>query len=562
MTLQQYIKDAYYSIKKLLNVFFVFSAAIMSFIMTLNYSVFIEYNGTTGISYNVQPFFAVAAAIITLPLYLYLIIKKNFVESLEFDKSPCIFFVSGAEAVLLMYQMLQDTFKNMSSIMLSIHLDSNLYQNFCYNVLTLLCIVSVLALFIFSFYVNKLLFCFIKEYCQKADIYEKIFFGVGISICLSLICVFYTKSNALWSSLDLVYQTDSMLVYDHYYPVFTYGYDFDWDIGIGGIRHPLATFLLYPINLIVVFLSNMLFWIPNIRPILFALFQSIMLIITVITLKRIVKSNWVYFIFTASFPFLFFTIFIEKYQIAVLLIVMFVYVKLTDDRKELHDYFLIAASGMMITSAIYGLFCGNINKLKEKIIEYFRIFFLFILTLIGTGRINYLINFRYLLNQNSVMFYKDLHTKISYAERFNGFTNLIASSFIPVQYEVMGEQGNQLYWPHLIDKINILGLLVFLFIIVTIFCMRKEKNVQLLSLWFIFAFVQFIITGFGSNCEPLFSLYFSWAIVALLIIGINHFVKKPILQVVLYGSLLCGMCYTNFTHITFLLQFLIEKAPL
>lgn len=213
----------------------------------------------------------------------------------------------------------------------------------------------------------------------------------------------------------------------------------------------------------------------------------------------------------------------------------------------------------MITTAFLGLLYGEEKNLIKRFKEYFCIIMVFIFALIGSGRIHYITDFSRLIHQNSVMFYENVVIDFGIKEKFFGYTNLCASSLLPVAYE--GTEIN-FYWTHLTDKINYFGLLIILICIYTCIKYRKEKKIYPFILWFIFSAVQFIIIGFGTGLEPLFSLCFSWAIISLFIIGVNNLLKNRKFETIIYVCLLVIMFYLNFIHFEELLNYLLIKAPL
>ena len=404
-----------------------------------------------------------------------------------------------------------------------------------------------------------------------------------------------------WTTLDIIYQTDSSFIYEHYYPVFSNGFEFDWDIGNGGIRHPLTTLFTYPVYVVTSFMANLLFFVPNCQAVMYAVIQSVMLIVTVILLKRMIKSEWIYLIFTLSFPFLFFTIFVEKYQLATFFVVAYCYyiVVHPGKKKEVAELGMVGAAGTMITSAWLAFFWGEQKKIKGRIKEYAGLFLRFLAILIGSGRINYLWNFGYLINHNFRMFTgKELFSKVVQAvpalsactaflpeqiavamsmpiydrnlelipvvvRRVCAFFNLLVSCLIPIPYTITeslwGE--NVFYWRSVTGELNILGIVIFVLLIAIFIKHRKERNVQVFSMWVLWAFLQFAVIGFSAGCSPLFSLYFAWAVIPLLLIGMKDVLKTPLQQMCGYGALSMIMLYTNYKHLYDLCAYMMVEGP-
>ncbi|MDE7330694.1 MAG: hypothetical protein K2O16_00415 [Lachnospiraceae bacterium] len=589
--------------KKYYKIAFIVSGEILTFVLSLNYSVIIKYNLYSSDSYQVNISYALLATVLMLLIYWKLAYIKQLPQKVIENISMTTGWTAFLFAIVVCYRLLLDTQRNYDHIFLAlgkiIMIDWDKYREISYNiVLPIVCIISFFSVFIFLLKTCDLIKGFLSHLYKTADISEKRYFIISLLEGLSLICFFYSKTWAQWNTLDIVYQTDSNFVYNHYYPVFSLGYDFDWDIGNGGIRHPLTTLYTYPIYVIVKFISNLLYIIPNIQPLLYAIVQTIMLILTVIMLKRIINSNWIYLIFNLSFPFTFFTIFIEKYQMATFFLVMFVYTVVKKKEKSLQCYSLIAASGTMITSAWLGFFYGKRKRLATRLREYVEIIENFFAVLIGAGRIIYLINFPYLINHNFEMFNgkKILlgilsifntfgigavgtsnqliinYTSISLTDlvetvpkligKICAFFNLLASCLMPVPYGVIFDgYTNIFYWSGVKNEINILGVVIFVTIFITVIRHRKEKAIQIFAAWILWGIVQFIIVGFAASCSPLFSLYFAWAVISLLIIGLKDILKRPIQKLLGYGSIAFIMICANLIHLQQLYTYMLEVAP-
>ncbi len=532
----------------------IISSGILTFVMTINYAVYISYEGYTGSDYQVNIHYAIAAVLIMIPVYIYLFIKKNFLEECFLKHSRKVQGISIVISFFAVLQLKCDVEKNWSHILTALGWNMDMPL-----VIWLLCASAGIGIYLFVCYAVWTVGGWGYRFFQSFTYEEKLFFVVSLAGCLSLVCYFYARTDACWNTVDLVYQADPYFVYDHYYPVFSFGYDFDWDIGNGGIRHPLATVILFPIHIFVSFLSNLCFGITNIRPVLYAFAESAFMIMTAIMIKRIVGSQWIYGLFVFSFPFTFFTVFIEKYPISIFLVVLYVYTTIEEKGSAIQKYSLISSGGMMITTSVLGVLYGTETKLAGRIKEYASAVITFFLTLIGTGRIHYIMEFDRLIHQNSVMFYEGALDQNGFMEKFAGFTNLCASSFIPAAYE--GTEVN-FYWTHLNDKINYFGLFVLVIGLYACIKCRGEKKYYPFIAWFLFSIIQFVIVGFGTGFEPLFSLCHAWAIIPLFFLGISHLVRASAIRKVIFGSLSVIMLYYNYIHMQELLAYLTMKAPL
>lgn len=598
--------EIYNRTNKFYNLIFVLSATAMTWVLTLNYSVIIKYDYYNASDYQVNFFYAAAASIIMLPIYWYMAYKKDFVRSLLRTTTPGKGWGSFAYSVVLLYQLLQDSQDNFEHIVLELQrilpaVSWDSYRSLIYGaVLPGACALSFAGLFVFALKGANIVVEFLYELVSKADRREKLFFKIMFVACLSVICFFYARTHMQWSNLDLIYQTDCTFVYEHYYPVFSNGFAFDWDIGNGGIRHPLTTLFTYPIYIVAGFFSNLLFFIPNIRPLLYAVIQSVLLIITVILLKRIIKNEWIYLIFPLSFSFTFFVIFVEKYQLATFFVVAYVYYVVTykGSKREMAEAGMVGAAGTMITSAWLGFFWGKEKTIKGRLKEYTGLLLRFLAVLVGTGRFYYLWGFGYLIDHNFLMFNgrklfsgllnlspvssfcaavlplgsllniplfdRNLEMIPMFVQKLCAFFNLLGSCFIPVPYTITKSpwDENVFFWRSLKGEINVFGVVLFILMIIIFIRHRKEKPAQIFSMWILWAIIQFVVIGFSAGCSPLFALYFAWAAIPMLLIGMKDVLKTPLQQLCGYGALALVMLYTNFMHLHNLYVYMITEGPL
>ena len=240
---------------------------------------------------------------------------------------------------------------------------------------------------------------------------------------------------------------------------------------------------------------------------------------------------------------------------------LYVYSTVWERNENVQKYSLIAAGGMTITSAFLGLLYGKEKQLKKRLLEYNSAVMLFILTLIGTGRIHYILDFYRLLNQNSKVFYEGVIEELGFTvkDRIFGYTNLFAASFIPLKYRAT---DLNFQWISLVDKVNYFGLIILLVVAYASGRYIKDKRIFPFIFWFFYSVFQFLIIGFGTNCEVLFTWYFAWSFIPLFVLGLNDLIKNIKVRNLIYAGLLFIMFYKNYIHSKDLLAYLMYKAPI
>lgn len=557
------MKTFYERIVKNSSWLFVISGIVLTTLLTTNYAIYLkynEYNGYRAGTYDISAKYIFIAFILSIGIYLFLEIRKKFAKNVLEKSNTKMMLIAAFFSLACGYRLILDLEINSQKIIdkLCDKIRFIPWENFWVEIQTplfwSLCIVSLFALFVFFMFFIENAYIIVKDVYYnflKIDLY---FLIVSFTFCIFLIFIYYQTSFGAWNSLDVVYQSDTTFIYNNYYGTFSFGYNYDYDIGIGGIRHPLATLYMYPINVIALILEKFLFFIPYIRPIFLACIQSLCMIFSVILIKKMVNSNWIYVLFPISYPFLVYIIILEKYQLSILFMIAFGYCYYRKLENDVSGTMLISGSGMMITSSLVGFFYGKEKKFHKRLLEYVSIGLYFFASVILSGRINYILNFPYLRSHHAAQF--ESFDVGGLWEKFCSFLCLMKSSFIPIPYE-----NNELFIQWKGENFTLFGLIVFWVVILGIVKNIKQRDTQFFAFWVGFSFVFVVFIGYGVGCIPLFALYFSWAIVPLFIKGINSIIKKDVIKNVVYSILALMMIYTNYQQMVFLYYALIQKTP-
>ena len=83
------------------------------------------------------------------------------------------------------------------------------------------------------------------------------------------------------------------------------------------------------------------------------------------------------------------------------------------------------------------------------------------------------------------------------------------------------------------------------------FCVNRKKMYSKIFIsWTGFASILFFILNWSVHESPLFSIYFSWAVIPLLIMGIDYIIKKlRIKRIIIYIPLYIAMITINIVEI-------------
>ena len=558
--------DARY--RRLLDALFALSGAALTFVLTLNYSVYIEYVSLTDPDpgYRMLPGLAVIAAVLSLPVYIWAAHRRSpAIRTLRrLDNRGLV--CSGAMTVILTVRMMLDCQLNYDHLLKAMApvIRGQWLENVGYKLfLGGMCLAGAFALFVAVAYTRGVLAKFLGDFIGEMDAFDRWYFLVVMVGFTSLIFFVFQRTQATWSSIDKVYQTDTLYMALRYYPTFSYGYNFDFDIGCGGIRHPLATLITYPIYVCCWFVANLLPFVPYIQQMLYAVVHVALMALTAIALRRITGSRWTTLLCTLGYPFAFYSVMVEKYAIAAFAAVMFAYATLRGRSRSEQKTFLIGAGGMMITSCFLGFYYGRGKNLKQRLKDYANVALTFLAALLCAGRLYYITGFGYLSSVNFTRFADVEWADVGIGQRFCGFSNLIASAFVPIDSKIITQyNGKVLYWTEaLVGRVNWLGVALLAFAVLTAAFLWKNRAARLFAHWLLLAAIQELVLGIGIGADPLFCQYFGWAVLGLVALGVNALVKKPALRACVYAPALLAMVCLNVAHFVKLMNYMVMAMP-
>lgn len=472
---------------------------------------------------------SIITALITIGFGIYLV-KKNFLNRVFQKLNKRKMIMSIYFSLFFGYQV----FKKVRLISQYGILSDILNEPFKIIMSILLIGISLFCVFCICYYILSILTSFMKQEIKKVTKEEKNFFIIGFLIMLVINTIWYSliSNNAIRD--DILYSIDSYYVSFKMFPEVTWFLDF---------RHIFFSILTFPFYCIFATLRFIL-PLPTYTYCLFlAMIQVIFLLLTAIMLKRITKNKWMMYLYAFSFPTMLFGTILEKFQLSVFLIILFIYARLSEkEEKEIEDLSLICSAGAVTTSAILGIW-SNREKGLNKIKGWLKVALLFIGISVVLGKWNILI---------TVFDYAKTHGDLSFINRIYGVTELMASSIIAPLYQI---RGDVFIWQNEANYLNILGLILLGLCTYSFIKNRKNKFAQICFSWL--CFMLFFFLGMNWYCyeAPLFNLYFSWAILGLLWIGFHSILERYKYAL---PSILLFIIIINSMHLIQILKFLLR----
>ena len=388
--------------------------------------------------------------------------------------------------------------------------------------------ISLSYIFINILYILKK---YIKSFVNSLSKWDKKAYLIATIIATFIIVISYCTNQKWFLQFDDVYSMDSGLVFDYIIPKSATFYD---------IRHPLISIIIFPVysifsTILKVFVGNNMNLFKVMLAILFQLINSQALILVGLLLKKLTNNKITFIIYMISFPTILHVLFLEKFQICVFFLVLYVYTICTKKDKSIPSF--IISAGTILTSVYIGI-CELLVKdeFKNKLKKIFKIILMTILCFICLGRAHMLVHG---INEITNM------TKEFSGENLSFLQNTIATlKTIQNCIFALPSGVNNLglfFWIDLHNNISILSIIILIIVFIGSIVKRKDLFIKISTSWLVFIFILFLIVKWSTHTAPLFSIYFSWAIIPLFIAGLDFVIKKCKLNRKIVYSLLIFM---------------------
>lgn len=347
---------------------------------------------------------------------------------------------------------------------------------------------------------------------------ENRMFYIGASLILAfIIAFFYSKVNLLFKQYDYVYSMDGGFVFEHIYPELNYY----------TIRHPLMTIIFFPIYSTCFCLLKMLnaYSIVNLA-ILIQFIQIQFTIFTAMLLSKLSGSRWTKYLYISSGAVVVSLFFFEKFSIVIFLLVLTIYwIKMQNDESIVTA---VLETGTMLTSGVVcvGYFLNRKECVKKRIQKFAYYFLHLILFFVACGKMNAI-----LYGYRDALMMRGFCGGLQWKERLCSYLNMIGSCMISIAPDFL-EGG--IRWVGLTTTWNIFAVILIVLSIYVMIEYHMEYEVRISFAWLIFSFILIYMVGWSIVESPLFSIYFSWAMVLLIEKSfnvLNKFVKEKYVNI-------------------------------
>lgn len=529
------------------------------FILSITCFLFIEQNSIRSAFINV---------VFGNSLLIYLIYKEKIKFKFESFKNKYLVCVGLILTLFYILEVGMNFYENLNSrkgLNKVIEILFNTNKEIMMIIIIILCIISMYGIFIL--WINFLYFIvpILITFCKNLKKYEKIYFITFFLFFFSLIFysfiktnIFYLPTNDKACYFDIIFTADTG--YQYFTNVFLNILAWENDI-----RQPLFGLFALPISILAYILSYVFFFLEDSYALFLTILNIILIGITNILISRMLplkkeKEKLIFLIFYSSlYPTVLFIFILEQYVIAVFYLILFIYVFIN---KYIHDEVIfIGMVGTLITSCILGINYFNLKNKKDSFIKIKKIIFIFISSIILVGYFNILLNSIYRI----IYFYKTFGgEKILFSEKIRQYFSFILNCFIaPSIVQIQNILGDISIKLNEIEKINTIGIIIFIACLVSFFFYKKNKFIQNCFIWILFSWILLGLIGWGTkeNGLILYSHYFSWAFSSLIFLFLRKIIKK---NSIFYSIMIVTstyLLYINLNGIIEIINFGVKYYP-
>lgn len=468
----------------------------------------------------------IAGIILSLFILSFLVFHNGILERMYNDSNKIIAVISAIATLGLVSIYSQDFIEFYHTLM-------EIPSEFFFNLIVLvICVLSVFALFSFLY----AFYCYIWNYIKHLDfsgnrIDKYYLIIVGALFALAIIVVylhtnvfsFSQTSDGTSALTDAIYGTDSHMLLLQNAFLSPYSYEND-------IRQFLFGVFSAPFAILAYVLSKILFFLPNGYAICLSIIQGVLILLFIVMLVRLLKVKgmtkiFILAIFTLTYPTFCFSLCIEQYAFAQFYLILFLY-NYFNRREESRYLSYTAATGALSTSGILFFLIprrrGFINWMKEigyAFLSFCSVFVIF-------GKLSYLFD----MSEDVRFLMQFTGPTLTFQDKLLQFFNFIPTCLIgPDTVVAIGGYGTEICQVAPVTALNLLGVILLILVVVGFLINYKNAYARICAFWVAFSFVLMCIIGWGASEQTsffLYSLYFSWAYVSLLILLVQKLLAK------------------------------------
>jgi hypothetical protein len=546
---------------QIVNILFILSGTLLSLLLSRGSIIYTRINVISSFIILVVLFFKFK---ILQKLSNYPLNKPNIILSIVFS---LVVAISNSQRFLGKGQELIEKLGHYVNI-------PNNYDNLIINMYSLSIVIVAIFAAIFISFIYYWLFNSIiyhsKLFIKKMDKTEKIFL-IAISVLISiLVSVLFIKTNVFYGAryngdvidFDVIYNSDSgNLMETNVY--------MNINAPENDIRQPLFGLFAVSFGTVAWIISKIFFFLPNAYPITITIIQAILLQISILLIARLIAFDTISKLFfllisLSLYPTMLFSFMAEQYIFALFWLIVFIYSCLNNDTGK--GYLLIAAAGSLITSAILFPLLIDTKNIKQSIKALLKLALLFIIIVILAGQFQLLlVNILPIGGGWTIagLLSSFGGTSIDFSNRLLQYINFVSLCIFRPDVAGISYVKEYVTWQlGSITTVNSKGMIILLLSIIGFVLNYKKIFARICMSWIFFSFLILCLIGWGTteNGLILYSLYFSWAFVSLIILGVERILSKySMIKYSLYSVLFLTLLWINSNDIFKIISFGFDK---
>ena len=422
-------------------------------------------------------------------------------------------------------------------------------------------LLSVLALFVYLYCFFGWFFARMRTILQNTDAVERWFFLAALALCIVAIAITYSKtslftsanaaSDNVWNKVDILYTSDTSSLTEQ--NVFL-----NVSASENDVRQPLFGVFAAPFALSASLVSHLLLSPGTYLPLL-QILQAALLLVALVLIVRMLGVSGAdkalsLVLLTLLFPTLLFLLNMEQYIFSVFWLILLVW-QFTSGETEGRDTSWIAASGSILISGVSIVLVPTGETWKQRLKDGALAILKFALIGLVLGRAAMVMttaaNLQFLLQFAG--------QKLPFLARLMQYVRFVSSCFVaPAARMLRFENGFAAYEQLEVTSWSVGGFAVLAAAIAGFLLNRKSVYARICAAWVACSFLLLCVLGWGTseNGLVLYTLYFDWAFVSLLLLLINRvFAKVRPLRYGLLGAGILALAYANALGIADIIRF-------
>lgn len=426
---------------------------------------------------------------------------------------------------------------------------------------------SIPALFVYLYWFIGWFRARMKAVFQASDRVERwylivacVVFAVAISLVYSKTDAFYAanaSSDNVWDKIDIVYSSDSSMLTEQnvFYNIAASEND---------IRQPLFGAFAAPFALAASLVSRAIM-LPEAYPAIVQIVQSVFLALGIVLIARMTGAKGAVkaltlVCFSLLYPTLLFLLNVEQYVFSVFWLILLIWM-IVEGEETGRDTAWVAASGSMVTSGILLLLLPAKGTIKEKVKRGALAVLQFAIFMILLGRVAMVLS-----SAESIRFLMQFAgEKLPFLARAKQYSEFAASCLVTPATEITRYvNGVMVFQQAQINGWNIAGFVCLAAALAGFVVNRKRAYAQICAGWAVFSLLLLCVFGWGTseNALVLYTLYFGWAFVSLIVMLITRVLEKwRAAQIGVLAASALALLVINAQSIAALVRFGLENYP-